>query len=219
MLSLTDSGSGMDAETLSHLFEPFYTTKAKGKGTGLGLSTVYGIVKQGGGDIAIESEVGHGTAVRIYLPVADEPAKSGPETAPRPSSRSGTETILLVEDEPEVRRLANEMLTRQGYKVLEASSGAEALHVWREHGGVIDLLLTDVVMPQMSGPELAATLKALSPGLKVMYMSGYTDDVIAQQGVLDTETAFLRKPFTLDSLARILHAVLDEEDTDDRRPA
>jgi PAS domain S-box-containing protein len=209
-IAMSDTGAGMDAETMSHLFEPFYTTKGKGKGTGLGLAVVYGIVKQGGGDILVESEPGRGTVVRVYLPAAEEPVRH--EHGPRHSSKAGTETILIVEDEAQVRRLANEILSRQGYTVIEAASGAEALRLWQERGRSIDLVLTDVLMPQMSGPEMAEKLKALSPGVKVLYMSAYMDDVIARSGSLEAKAAFLQKPFTLDSLSQKVRAVLDNKE-------
>ncbi len=210
-LSMIDTGAGMDAETQSHLFEPFFTTKSRGKGTGLGLSTVYGIVKQSGGEIVIDSELGRGTAVRIYFPLAEERAKAEGGHGRRPSTRPGTETVLVVEDDSEVRRLSVEMLTRQGYAVLAAASGAEAVRLWRRHAASIDLLLTDVVMPAMSGPELAAKLKAARPGLKVVYMSGYTDEILGQRGVSVSDGTFVHKPFTSDVLTRSVRSVLDGE--------
>jgi two-component system, cell cycle sensor histidine kinase and response regulator CckA len=209
-LAVIDTGTGMDAETQTRLFEPFFTTKGKGKGTGLGLSTVYGIVKQSGGEIAIESEVGRGTAVRSYFPCAEERVKAGP-AARRPVARMGTETILLVEDDATVRGMASEMLARRGYSVLEAASEAEALGVWRERGASIDLLLTDVIMPQTSGPQLAAQLLAARPGLKVLYMSGYADDVLKEHGAVEALPGFLHKPFTSSALAQKVRAVLDEK--------
>ena len=209
-LQISDTGEGMDAETLSHVFEPFFTTKLRGKGSGLGLSTVYGIVKQSGGEIEVTSQVGSGSAFRIHLPVFEAPVKEAER--PRAPSRAatGAETILLVEDEGGVRRLAREMLRQQGYTVLEADGGPDALRLWEQHATAIDLLLTDVVMPQMSGRELAEQLKTARPDLKVLYMSGYTNDVIARHGVLDSETAFLQKPFTADSLGRKVRIVLDQ---------
>jgi PAS domain S-box-containing protein len=210
LLAVRDSGHGMDAETRSHIFEPFFTTKARGKGTGLGLSTVYGIVKQSGGEITIESEVGQGAAFRIYLPAFEAPAKETELISPSRPPADGAETILLVEDEAGLRKLAREMLLKQGYRVVQASGGPEALRMWGQNPEGIDLLLTDVVMPQMSGRELADQLKAARPDLKVLYMSGYTHDVIARHGVLDSETAFLQKPFTHDALGRKVRALLDE---------
>ena len=210
-LYMTDTGTGMDAETQSHLFEPFFTTKSKGKGTGLGLSTVYGIVKQNGGEIAIASELGRGTAVRIYFPLAEERVKTGAAAGRRPVARPGTETILVVEDDAEVRKLAAEMLSRQGYGVLEAASGPEALRIWRQHAGSIELLLTDVVMPSMPGPELAAKLTAERTGLKVLYMSGYPEEVMTKHGLTASESTFLHKPFTSDALIHSVRLVLDGE--------
>jgi two-component system cell cycle sensor histidine kinase/response regulator CckA len=209
LLTVTDTGTGMNSETRSHLFEPFFTTKAKGKGTGLGLSTVYGIVRQSGGEIEVDTEVGRGTSFRIYLPVAEVLARSG--RLPRRLSRlpKGTETILLVEDEAEVRRFTSELLTRQGYRVLEAASGPEALRLWKRHRSSIGMLVTDVIMPQMSGRELADQLKARRPDLKVLYISGYTNDIIAQHGILEPGTELLQKPFTQDSLGQKVRAVLD----------
>ncbi|HVX65579.1 MAG TPA: ATP-binding protein, partial [Bryobacteraceae bacterium] len=214
-LSISDTGTGMTPETLSHLFEPFYTTKAKGKGTGLGLSTVYGAVKQGGGEIAVESEPGRGTTFRIYFPASGDKVRdnAAAPAAREGSAETGTETVLLVEDEPEVRRLASQMLTRQGYAVLEAGSGADALRIWKQHRDSIDLVLTDVIMPQMSGPQMVEQLKALSPEVKVLYMSGYTDDVLARHGVVETKMALLHKPFTLDKLAAMVRSVLDARET------
>ena len=208
-LSMTDTGTGMDAETQSHLFEPFFTTKSKGKGTGLGLSTVYGIVKQNGGEIVIASELGRGTAVRIYFPLAEERVKAGGSGGRRTAARAGTETILVVEDDAEVRRLAAEMLSRQGYAVVEAASGPDALRIWRQQASSIDLLLTDVVMPSMAGPELAAKLTAEHAGLKVLYMSGYPEDVMAKHGLTASESTFIHKPFTSDALIHSVRLVLD----------
>jgi PAS domain S-box-containing protein len=209
VLSMTDTGTGMDAETQSHLFEPFFTTKSKGKGTGLGLSTVYGIVKQNGGEIAIASELGHGTTVRACFPLAEEAVKAGAIAGRRAAARPGTETVLVIEDDSEVRKLASSMLSRQGYTVLEAASGSEALRVWRRHAASIDMILTDVVMPSMDGPELAAELKAQRPDLKVLYMSGYTEDVLGKHGVTVSESTFIHKPFTSGALAHSVRSVLD----------
>jgi two-component system cell cycle sensor histidine kinase/response regulator CckA len=209
LLTVRDSGTGMDEHTRRHLFEPFFTTKAKGKGTGLGLATVYGIVKQSGGEIWVESEPGQGACFRIWLPRANKTPKrqGGPEGARR--ARRGSETILVVEDEAEVRRLACGMLSRLGYKVIEAGDGPDALALIRDCGK-LDLLLTDVIMPQMSGRELAERLQALQPGLKVLFVSGYGHDVIARHGVVETEAALLHKPFTHEALAIKVRSVLDE---------
>ncbi|MGE5647187.1 MAG: PAS domain S-box protein [Acidobacteriota bacterium] len=209
MLVISDTGEGMDESVQSHLFEPFFTTKARGKGTGLGLSTAYGIIKQSGGEIRVESEPGKGTAFRIYLPRTRKAPKARANAAPR-VPRKGTETILLVEDEPQVRTLAREMLARLGYRVLEAGDGAQALEVWRESGDAVDLLVTDVIMPRMSGAELAAALTGMRPELKVLYISGYTDEVIARHGVTHGERAFVAKPFTCDELGLKVRSILDE---------
>ena len=207
-LFIADTGTGMDAETQSHLFEPFFTTKRKGKGTGLGLSTVYGIVKQNGGEIAIDSEVGRGTTVRMYFPLAGGRVKAY-GGGQRPEARAGTETVLVVEDDAEVRRLAAEMLGRHGYAVLEAASGAEALRLWRKDAGAIDLLLTDVVMPSMPGPELAARMKTDRPDLRVLYMSGYPEEVMEKHGVALSESTLIYKPFTAETLAHSVREALD----------
>jgi two-component system, cell cycle sensor histidine kinase and response regulator CckA len=209
LLATTDTGSGMDEQTRTHAFEPFFTTKARGKGTGLGLATVYGIVKQAGGDILIDSEPGRGTSFRIYLPRARKASKARPAAAVRRRPRRGTETVLLVEDEPEVRKLAREMLSRLGYHVLEAGDAVQAVSVWNEFGDSVDLLITDVIMPHMSGRELAGKLAALRPSLKILYISGYTDEVIARHGVLQSDAALLEKPFTRESLGLKVRSVLD----------
>ncbi len=206
-LTVSDTGSGMTPEVLARLFEPFFTTKERGKGTGLGLATTYGIVKQSEGHISVESEPGRGSTFEILLPAVDAAPDEAepPAAAPRP----GGETILLVEDEPSVRRLTRMALESRGYNVLDAASGEAALELSREHGGPVDLLLTDVVMPGMNGRVLAARLVALRPGTRVLYMSGYTDDAIAGHGVLDPGTEFLQKPFTPADVARKVRAVLD----------
>jgi PAS domain S-box-containing protein len=211
VLAIGDTGEGMPADVQRHLFEPFFTTKPKGKGTGLGLSTVYGIVKQSGGEVLVDSEVGRGSTFRIYFPLIAEAARHAEPRVVEAKPRRGTETILLVEDEADVRRLTGEMLSRQGYSVLQAASGGEALRLWREHRASIDLVLTDVIMPEMSGRELADQLKSARADIRVMYMSGYTDDVIARHGVLDAGSAFVQKPFTPEALARKVRAVLDGE--------
>ena len=209
-LTVADTGKGMDAEIMVHLFEPFYTSKATGKGTGLGLSTVYGIVKQSGGEIVVESEPGSGATFHIYLPrIAGIHGHRRIRRAARPAVRAGTETILLVEDEPGVRQLVREMLHRLGYTMLEAGGGAEALRIFEQHRGAIDLLLTDVIMPQMSGRDLAARLRLLQPSLKILYMSGYTDDMLAHHGVLEPDVYLLPKPFAPDELGAKLREVLD----------
>ena len=209
MLAVSDNGCGMDAETQAHIFEPFFTTKEVGKGTGLGLATVYGIVKQSEGTIWQYSEVGRGTAFKIYLPRAEAPVKEVEVEADDRESLQGTETVLLVEDEEVVREMATEILRDAGYHVLEAKHGPEALILGRRHSGAIHLMLTDVVMPQMSGRDLAEQLTPLRRDMKVLYMSGYTDDAIVHHGVLEEGTAFIGKPFTPDALTRKVREVLD----------
>ena len=210
MLAVTDTGCGMDPTTKARLFEPFFTTKEAGKGTGLGLSTVYGIVRQTGGNIWVYSEPGLGTTFKIYLPrvlSATMPTVTEPPALPRRAT--GTETILVVEDEEALRRVARRILGAAGYTVLAAANGDEALAICAQHVGDIHLILTDVVMPRMSGKMLAQKLAQTRPTLKVLYMSGYTDDAIVHHGVLDAETQFLAKPFTAPDLARKVRVVLD----------
>jgi PAS domain S-box-containing protein len=209
LLAVRDTGQGMDAETRSHLFEPFFTTKEQGKGTGLGLSTVYGIVKQSGGSITVESAPGRGTTFRIYFPQVEQgvPEMAGGADVIDPAR--GRETILLVEDEPSVRGLVHETLRLHGYTVLEARHGIEALLTGTKYVGPIHLLLTDVVMPQMSGPEVAEKLLTVRPGIKVLYMSGYPDHPVFDQGGMNRETGFLPKPFSPHVLAQKVRDVLD----------
>jgi len=210
VLSVTDTGEGMDKETQLRIFEPFFTTKEKGKGTGLGLSTVYGIIKQSGGYVLVESEPRQGTTFRIYLPrVEDALEATGPVGASR-SQAGGSETVLLVEDEESVRQLVRETLELKGYKVLEADNVEAALQIVSGYSGKIDMLITDVVMPGMSGRELSARLCASCPQTKVLYLSGYTEDAIVHEGVIDPDTAFLQKPFTLQALSRKVREVLGE---------
>ena len=209
MLAVNDSAFGMDAETQAHIFEPFFTTKGKGKGTGLGLATVYGIVKQSGGHIWLYSEPGRGTTFKIYLPRVEEAAQPVEAISPGAALSGGSETILLVEDEEGVRDLARRILELRGYKVIAASNPMVAAQVFERHEGPIQLLLTDVVMPTMSGRQLAEHLALLRPGLKVLYMSGYTDNAIVPHGILKEGTPFLQKPFTPDSLAHKVREVLD----------
>ena len=209
MLAVNDNGVGMDVDTQLHLFEPFFTTKEIGKGTGLGLSTVYGIVKQSGGSILVYSEPGEGTMFKIYLPrVAEKPEALEATSKGRTEKLSGTETVLVVEDEGPVRRLVQTILERNGYSVLEANNGEEALRLMARHEGPIHLLLTDVVLPKMSGPQLAQSMTTLHPGIRVLYMSGYADKASVQQGLLNSSTAFLQKPFTPDALAGKVREVL-----------
>jgi two-component system, chemotaxis family, CheB/CheR fusion protein len=207
MLAVSDTGSGMDAETRSHLFEPFFTTKPKGAGTGLGLSTVYGIVQQSGGTICVCSEPGSGTSLKIYFPRVDEPAELDQHEAPS-SPPSGSETILVVEDEDGVRALAGELIRRGGYTVLEASGGVDAIRICEQYQGPIHLMLTDVIMPRMSGVELAEGVANLRPKMKVLFMSGHPEDAIVAHGVLNPDTAFLSKPFTTGALAIRIREVL-----------
>jgi two-component system cell cycle sensor histidine kinase/response regulator CckA len=212
MLAVSDTGCGMDGETLSRIFEPFFTTKEKGKGTGLGLSTVYGIIKQSGGYIFAYSEVGRGTTFKIYLPQlldAQGEEASSPAHPSNAGHHQGTETLLVVEDEESVRELLRESLEAKGYKVVAASRGDEALSLANNHQ--IDLMLTDVVMPGMSGKELAKKILELHPEVKVLFLSGYTEDAIVHQGVLDAGTAFLQKPFTLDALGCKVREVLESQ--------
>jgi two-component system cell cycle sensor histidine kinase/response regulator CckA len=211
MLVVTDTGSGMDEAIRKRIFEPFFTTKAMGKGTGLGLSTVYGIVKQSGGDIWAYSEPGHGTTFKIYLERVDEPDPEPREDAEVEEDMEGTETILLAEDEEVVRRLTADLLKKQGYQVLEAANGTAALLTFERHRGTIDLVITDVVMPEMSGRELVDRLVTLRADVKVLYMSGYTDDAIIHHGVLDAETAFIQKPFTPNDLVQKVREVLEAD--------
>jgi two-component system cell cycle sensor histidine kinase/response regulator CckA len=210
LLAVSDTGTGMDAETRRHIFEPFFTTKEVGKGTGMGLATVYGIVRQSGGSINVYSEPGYGTTFRIYLPqVAQEPSEAVVEAlAARPSS-FGTETILLAEDEPAVRGFARRTLEEYGYTVLEAAGGAEALAIAASHGGPIALLVTDVVMPGLQGHQLAEQLAAARPELRILYVSGFTQHSAIHHGVPEGGVAFLAKPFTIDALGESVRAVLD----------
>ena len=211
MLAISDTGLGMDSETQSHIFEPFFTTKGL-KGTGLGLSTVYGIVKQSGGYIWVYSEPGKGTTFKIYLPRVAERAESPAQvasTAESVATEPGTETILLVEDETNLRYLARQFLEKQGYRVIEAADGAVAMQIAVAHEGVIHLLLTDVIMPGMNGRELAQRVSEIRPNTKVLYMSGYTENVIGHNGTLDAGVRLLQKPFTLSSLKSKVREVLD----------
>lgn len=209
MLAVSDTGTGMDAQTQARIFEPFFTTKEQGKGTGLGLSTVYGIVKQSGGSIWVYSEQDLGTTFKVYLPRLDQAVEHEMSCESGAALPQGTETILLVEDEEMIRKAAREILEANGYLVLEAAGGAEALMICGMHKAPIQLLMTDVVMPQMSGRELAEHLASLRPELKVLYMSGYTDDAIVHHGVLEEGVAFLEKPFTAQALMHRVRELLD----------
>jgi two-component system cell cycle sensor histidine kinase/response regulator CckA len=207
MLSVSDTGMGMDKETQSRIFEPFFTTKEKGKGTGLGLSTVYGIVKQTGGYVMVQSEEGRGTTFQIYLTRVEEAAEI--HTAPvARAAAGGTETVLLVEDEESVRQLVRETLISKGYQVIEAEHGEAGLKAAAKHEGRIDLVITDVVMPGMGGRELVKQLSQTRPETHVLYLSGYTEDAIVSEGTIESGTAFLQKPFTLQNLSRKVREVL-----------
>ena len=209
MLAVSDTGCGMDAQTQTRVFEPFFTTKEKGKGTGLGLSTVYGIVKQSGGYIWVYSEVGRGTTCKIYLPRVEEALGTSQPGAFPASVLRGSETVLLAEDEEVVRSLASRVLRENGYTVLEASNGEEALQLCAQQRGTIRLVMTDVVMTGMSGRELAERLHVAHPEMTVLFTSGYTDEAVVRHGILDTGVAFLQKPFTPDALLHKVREVLD----------
>ena len=212
MLALSDTGEGMDEATRAHIFEPFFTTKENGKGTGLGLSTVYGIIKQSNGNIWVYSEPGKGTTFKVYLPRLGDESKDPELVSPAPGTTTrGTETILLVEDEASVRRTARRILAAQGYNVIEAENGEEAIRRYNDHDGPIHILVTDVIMPGMSGKDVADKLVASAPSLKVLYVSGYTDNAISHHGVLDQNTHFIQKPFTSESLAGKVREVLDNQ--------
>jgi two-component system, cell cycle sensor histidine kinase and response regulator CckA len=211
VLAISDTGMGMDPETITHLFEPFFTTKAPGKGTGLGLATAYGIVKQSGGAISVYSEPVRGTTVKIYLQsaaakIAPEPVQQTP-----PAGLRGSETILVLEDEARVRKLICEVLAGRGYNVLEAVRGEEAIRIAVEHPGGIHLLLADVVMPEMSGPQALEQIRGKQPAMKVLFMSGYTDEAMMHHGVLASGAPFLQKPFMPDALAKKIREVLSAQ--------
>ena len=215
VFSIKDTGHGMDRETMARIFEPFFTTKEVGKGTGLGLATVYGIVMQSGGHIQVDSEPGHGTTFSIYLPRAQEepspPKKAAPAEITTLSLSAGTKTILLVEDSDIVRELTRNVLDISGYAILEASSPEDAIRLCESHGGEIHLLLTDVVMPGMSGRDLSDRLKRVRPGMKVLYMSGYTEEAIVEHGILDAGLHFIPKPFSPASMAQKILEVLNSD--------
>jgi two-component system cell cycle sensor histidine kinase/response regulator CckA len=208
MIAVSDDGHGMDADTRRHIFEPFFTTKEKGKGTGLGLATVYGIIKQAGGDIWVYSEPGQGSTFKLYFPRVSEPVSDPAGDDSFLTRRSGGETILVVEDEKAVRDLTVRILQQLGYTILTASSGAEALEISATHEGHIHLLLTDVVMPNMSGRQLADHLQLSRPQTKVLFLSGYTENTVVHHGVLDAGVDFLPKPFSRENLSKKLREVL-----------
>jgi len=211
MLAVSDTGIGMDKETREHIFDPFYTTKETGKGTGLGLSTIYGVVRQSNGFVWVYSEPGRGSTFKVYLPRAEENVGAEEQERIPVGEPGGSETVLIVEDNDSLRRLARTVLKQKGYKVLEAENGEEALRVSNEHEGAIDLLVTDVVMPKKSGRETAERLQQIYPRMKVIYMSGYTDNAIVQHGVLEPGLNFIEKPFSPADLARKVREVLDKK--------
>jgi len=211
MLAVSDTGFGIDPETQKHIFEPFFTTKEQGKGTGLGLSTVYGIVKQSGGHIWLYSEPAQGTVFKIYLPVAANTQTEANATLVPADLPRGTETILIVEDEPQIRKLAFDCLAYCGYDVISSGNGTEALELLGRLKRPVDLVLTDVVMPKLSGRELSERILAIQPSAKVLFMSGYTNDAVVNHGILDGASSFIQKPFTLESLVRRVRQVLDSD--------
>jgi two-component system cell cycle sensor histidine kinase/response regulator CckA len=216
MLAVSDNGTGMDQDTLAHLFEPFFTTKSSGQGTGLGLSTVFGIVKQSRGSVDVYSVPAHGTSVKVYLPRIDQPLTVESVALEKAETR-GSETILVVEDDEMVRNLVSETLKREGYRVLDAAEPMEARRISDAHKSVIHLLITDVVMPRVSGRDLALELNRQRREMKVLYMSGYTDSAIVNSGILQKEVAFLQKPFTPGALAEKVRQVLEGSKGNTRR--
>lgn len=208
MLRVSDTGIGMDKETLAHIFEPFFTTKAVGKGTGLGLSTVYGIVKQSNGFITAQSEPGVGSSFRVYLPRVDQQVDEIEALGPVDADFQGSETVLVVEDEDGVRSLITMLLSRNGYTVWEASNGEDALNLCRDRNAPVHLLITDLVLPRMNGRELSERMAEQHPGVRTLFMSGYTDDAALKDGVLESRAAFLQKPFSMETLLHKVREVL-----------
>jgi CheY-like chemotaxis protein len=212
MVEMTDTGCGMDTETKGHLFEPFFTTKPIGKGTGLGLSTAYGIVKQSGGTIEVDSVPGEGTTFRVYLPIVDQPVSL--RKTPKASSpvTTGSETVLLAEDQSSIRSVLREFLDSKGYKVLEAQNGSEALALAKRHPGAIDVLVTDVIMPQIRGLELAKRVTELHPDICVIFMSGYSEDALFENQLLaDRNLTLIQKPFDLEELDQKIRESLSRD--------
>jgi CheY-like chemotaxis protein len=209
MLAISDNGIGMDAETQTRIFEPFFTTKEKGKGTGLGMSTVYGIAKQSNGFIWVYSELGKGTTIKVYLPREIGTTAAVLSATPSDTVLQGSETVLIVEDEDAVRSLVRRVLADNGYNVLEAAAGMEALRIAQNSTQKIHLVITDVVMPVIGGKALLSRIEAILPGIKSLFISGYTDNAIVHHGILDSGIAFLQKPFTVDGLLRKVRNVLD----------
>jgi two-component system, cell cycle sensor histidine kinase and response regulator CckA len=207
-LSVSDNGTGMDAETQTHIFEPFFTTKEKGKGTGLGLATVYGIVKQSGGFIWVYSELGKGTTFKIYLPCIGQREEVAPIPRPVADVPNGTETVLLTEDEQDVREIARQFLESGGYQVIEAKDASDAIRLASENQGKIDLLVTDMVMPGLSGQELAARLQSEHPGLCVVFMSGYSEHAATEMADADPSVRLLTKPFSRGAMLRAVREIL-----------
>jgi CheY-like chemotaxis protein len=207
MIVISDSGAGMTDAVKARLFEPFFTTKEQGRGTGLGLATVYGIVKQSGGFIWVDTEVGRGSTFRVYLPRTDRALEA--TEAPVPRAQGGTETILVVEDQDQVRATAQAILARSGYVVLSAASADAALRLAEQHPMPIDLLLADVIMPGMNGPELARVLVARQPDMRVLFTSGYVDRALVRESVIEAGHRFIQKPFSPDSLLREVRVTLD----------
>jgi len=212
-LAVSDTGTGMSAETLSHIFEPFFTTKEQGKGTGLGLATVHGIVAQSGGHITVHSEPDRGATFKVYLPRVDHVGEAPATVREAPRATVGRETVLVAEDDRAVREVVAATLGQRGYRVLRAPDGQAALRMARDLGGRLDLLLTDIVMPGMTGRELEQALAAEHPTLQVLYMSGYTDDAVVRHGVLEEGVPYIQKPFTPDALALKVREVLDRRES------